>query len=864
MKITDVIQAVRGIGLANALRVAGYTRERQRIERRWPRPGPEGPWTGPGGLRAVVATESGLKGGFDAAEVSVSFFRDDLVELFWTPGGVGADEVALPWPPGERLQVAVEAAEGPEGWTAATAELAVTLGRDGSLRFYGPAPRGSAPASVHRRPLIRQEAPPNFREGEFTHRARLAPGERVHGLGEKAAPLDLRGGSYRIWNLGPGGSYGPGADPLYVCVPAYFCRATGPAGSRPADPAGPASSSGGPGYLVVYASTFPGRFDLGQSEPEIAEHHFAGGPLRYYLMPGPVDRALERFTALVGRPDLPALWTLGYHQCRWSYYPAERVQRLAADFTAHEIPVDAIHLDIHYMDGYRVFTVDRRRFPDLAGLSRELAEQGVHLVTILDPGVKVDPGYYLYREGVERGYFCTLPDGSLATAPVWPGTCAFPDFSRADAREWWGRQYQRLLDAGVAGFWHDMNEPSVFTAHGEATLPTVTRHQEGDHAALHNLYGVQNNQAGYEGLRRLAPDRRPFIISRSGWTGGQRFAWNWTGDVDSDWGAFRQTLRVLLNLGLSGQPFSGSDVGGFHGVPTPELYIRWLQMSAFVPFFRSHTVIYTPDQEPWSYGEPYTTIAREFIRLRYALLPLVYTLAWEAREKGWPLVRPLFWPARREVDVDTSPEDQAAFEAALEAGDAFLFGDDLLVAPVFEPDGRSRDVPVPAGRWYDYWTGRVLTGPALVRLEAPLERLPLLVRAGAVLFMEDPALSTTRRSLERLYLHVFPPEPESRPGPGPEAGVQLYTDVGEGYGPHRVDAFHLRRPAADRLELRWEPDERPDAYPWPYRETVIIVHGPDRIHQAVVGGRERCFDQGSVPITPGEEVALRLSGNTLP
>lgn len=854
MKLRDVIQAVRGIGLRNALTVAAYTGEKRRIERRWPRSGPDGPWSGPGAFQAAAASVRGLRARFAEAEVEVVFLRPDLVEVAWarrgTPEAAGdggrrgdrqAEAVPLPWPARDWPPVDVRVDEGPAGWTASTGELAVRLGGDGSIRFAGPTPAPLPDLAFEERPPLRHDLAPRFRSGEFSHCSLQGQGERIHGLGEKAAPLDLRGGSYRIWNLGPGGSYGPGADPLYVSIPAYLCR--------------PAAAHG-PGYLVLYANSFPGTFDLGKNRPDLSEHRFSGGPLRYYLTPGPADQALERFTELVGRPELPALWTLGYHQCRWSYYPADRVRRLAADFAAHDIPVDAIHLDIHYMHGYRVFTVDRRRFPDLAGLGRELGEQGIRLVTILDPGVKTDPGYYLYREGVEHGYFCTLPDGSLATAPVWPGRCAFPDFSRADVREWWGRQYQRLLDAGASGFWHDMNEPSVFTARGEATLPLATRHQGGDHAAFHNLYGVHNNQAGYEGLRRLAPHRRPFIVSRSGWTGVQRFAWNWTGDVNSDWGAFRQTLRVLLNLGLSGQPFSGSDVGGFHGVPTPELYIRWLQMSAFVPFFRSHTVIHTPDQEPWSYGEPYTGIARDFIRLRYALLPLIYTLAWEAREKGWPLVRPLFWPGQ-DAGQDAG---QQPYAAAVDAGDAFLLGNDLLVAPIFEEGGRSRVVAVPAGRWYDYWSGRPLSGSRLVELEAPLERVPLLVRAGAIVPLEDPASSTARRSLERLYLHLYPPEPAG-PGGGGAPGCRLYSDAGDGYGPHRVDTFYLRRPADDRLVLEWVADQRPEASAWPYRETVLVVRGRYDIRQATAGGRSLPVVDGVVAVTPGEEmISLSITG----
>ncbi len=878
-------QAVTMIGPADMLSLARYTWEKRRLDEAYPvrEPFPwvwaspedgAADWIGPGsatgatrlprGLR--VAFASGHRGanngdpadaGGDAGgrrdSLSLSFLASDLLEVTWReplPGlplpGLGLPE--RPWP-----EVAVQVVDKPEGWTLRTTELEARVGRDGRLLLHGPDGR-----------LLREELPPLFHKDRVCHRVSLTPWERIYGLGERAAPVDLRGGAYRLWNRDPGGAYGPGEDPVYLSVPVYLSRPD-PCSDRTAagtahdvatscgnDPGGGRPGDAEAGYLAFYANSHPGLVDVGKTDPGIIEHRFAGGGLRYYLALGPAPRALERYAELTGKPPLPPLWALGYHQCRWSYYPDARVRKLAADFARHEIPVDAIHLDIHYMDGYRVFTVDRRRFPDLRTLAHDLAAQGIRLVTIIDPGLKKDPDYRVYRKGLERGMFATLPDGRVAVAPVWPGPAAFPDFSRPEVREWWGLQFRPLLEAGVAGFWQDMNEPSAFVSQGDPTLPLGTRHAAGDHLAAHNLYGLLMSQATDEGLRRLDPERRPFIVSRSGWAGLQRHAWTWTADVRSDWPCLRQTIATVIGLGLSGIPFSGSDVGGFNGRATAELYLRWLQMSAFMPFFRSHTMIGTPDQEPWSYGDPYTAIAREFIRLRYSLLPYFYTLAWEASRHGWPLVRPLFWTKGVEAPVAGGAATGAGCPGA--ADDCFLLGDGLLVAPVVEEGAISREVPVPAGLWYDYWTGRPIEGPAAVRLDAPLGRIPLLVRAGTVLPMDDLPSGTASRAFDHLHLHLYPPSS------GDEGLSRLFTDAGDGYGAGRVDYFRVSRHGG-RVALRWEPavgaTGTDGGFPWPYRRTELVSHGLE-VRRAFANGAPVDIRGNRVSITPFAEVLLEV------
>jgi alpha-glucosidase len=515
---------------------------------------------------------------------------------------------------------------------------------------------------------------------------------------------------------------------------------------------------------------------------------------------------------LTGRPPLPPLWALGYHQSRYSYYPEARVRRLVADFERHRVPLDTIHLDIHHMDRFRSFTWDPQRFPDPAGLAAELGAKGVRLVAIVDPGIERDPRSARFGDGLERGVYCRGPDGAPLFAPLWPGWCAFPDFTDPGARAWWSEQYRGLIEAGVAGIWNDMNEPAAFSAWGEPTLPLPTRHafegRGGDHREAHNLYGLLEVRATREGLLRLRPERRPFILSRSGWAGLQRHAWHWTGDVISDWPSLRQVVPMVLGLGLSGVFHTGPDIGGFNGTPTPELFTRWLQLGALLPFCRAHTAIGTPDQEPWSYGEPWLGINRAAIELRYSLLPYLYTLAWQAHVRGIPPVRPLWWPQELEARL-------------LDVDDAFLLGPALLVAPVLEKGARERETDLPAGGWYELDTGRLVPDPRRTRMQAPLERIPLLVRAGSVLPRVAPR-SPAMLGGELLELHLYAPQDET------EAVSELYSDAGEGFeherGAYRLDRFGLRREGG-RLVLRWSWE---GSWPWPYRRVELVAHGAGR------------------------------------
>jgi alpha-glucosidase len=582
-----------------------------------------------------------------------------------------------------------------------------------------------------------------WKDDKLYHWKHMPIDEHIYGLGEKTLPLDKRGLATEMWNTDPA-SYDPGDDPIYSNIPFYL------------------GLNAGRGYGIFYDHTAWSRFDFGAQTPGIArfeaetvprpETALAGDELRYYFMYGPkLSTVLERYTELTGRMAMPPVWALGYHQNRWSYIPEARVRKIAAEFRQRRIPCDAIHLDIDYMDGFRCFTWNEERFPDPGQLIADLHAEGFKVVTMIDPGIKVDPSYWVYTDGLEQGAFCKYPDGRPFSGPVWPGNCTFPDFTSARVRAWWGDLYRGLIDLGVDGFWNDMNEPAVFGI-GTTTFADAVQHEwEGrgaGHREAHNAYGMQMARATVQGLRKLRPDERPLVISRSVWAGSQRYNMHWLGDNRSNWPSLRNVMPLVLNMGLAGLAFTGPDTGGFTGTPDGELLARWNQMSAFMPFFRNHTAKGTRDQEPWALDADCERISRRYIELRYRLLPYHYTAFWQSSQSGMPIARPLFLVFQEEP-YTWDLEDQ------------YLYGDAFLVAPIVEPGGTSRQVYIPRGRWYDFGEDTLTAGPQIARLEAPLDRMPLLVRAGSIVPAWPLMQHTGEQQVDTLTLHVYPGNAES-------------------------------------------------------------------------------------------------------
>jgi alpha-glucosidase len=619
--------------------------------------------------------------------------------------------------------------------------------------------------------------------------------ETYYGLGEKAgATVSRDTQQFVMWNTDTYG-YPRGLDPIYQSIGFYVAlRQAQPAPGAVANlSAGevkpPAARPRGLAYGLFLDNTSRTYFDMGKTDPARVTFGAASGELNYYVFTGGEERSpknvLRDYTELTGRAPLPPLWALGNQQSRWSYYPEARVREVARAFRESRVPADVIYLDIDYMDGFRVFTWNRERFPDPAKMIADLRAEGFRIVVIIDPGIKVDPNYFAYRDGQAGGHFVRDADGGELHATVWPGVCAFPDFTDPKAREWFGSLYKQNLDEGVAGFWNDMNEPGVFLSdqtpkpdiyhHPMKTFPVDAKHvgdgRVGTHARYHNVYGMQMARSTFEGLKRLRPGARPFVLTRAGYAGVQRYSAVWTGDNVASWDHLRLSIPMLLNMGMSGVPFVGSDVGGFSGNPSPELYARWLQAAALTPFLRSHSEAGSNPHEPYSFGAEFTKINRASVELRYRLLPYLYTLFREHTETGAPVMRPLWFEY---------PDDSRTYTIE----DEYLVGRDLLVAPVVRESATRRGVYFPAGdNWVDWWTGKTYEGGRDAEVEAPLDRLPLFVRAGAVIPVQPVVQHTGEMVSAPLTLLVVP---------GADGTSSYYEDAGDGYGDRRTTTVTLR------------------------------------------------------------------------
>eukprot|EP01037_Dinobryon_pediforme_P004999 gene4999-5046_t len=440
---------------------------------------------------------------------------------------------------------------------------------------------------------------------------------------------------------------------------------------------------------IFFDNTFKAHFDFGAEDPTKTSFWADGGELQYYYIHGPHMMDVVKSYHLL----------TGYHQCRWSYYPEAKVKKITKGFRENKIPCDGIYLDIDYMDGYRCFTWNRKYFPDPKKMIKDLAADGFKTV--------------------------------------------FPDFTNPEVREWWAGLFDELVQMGVAGVWNDMNEPAVF---GAGTFPDDVRHQydghRGSHRKAHNVYGMQMVRATYEGLRKIMKNKRPFTITRAGYSGVQRFSSVWTGDNVASWEHLKLGNIQCQRLSVSGISFCGTDIGGFSGEPDGELFTRWIQMGTFSPFMRAHSAGDTKEREPWSFGEPFTAINRKFIELRYRLLPYLYSTFWEHHRYGFPILRPV---VMQEQEVVSNHFRQ----------DEFTYGDKILVCPVLEPGQTSRKVYLPKGKWYNFWTFEVVEGGKEVVVPTPLETIPLFVKAGSVI-PEYPVMQYVgEKEIEEVKLNVY-------------------------------------------------------------------------------------------------------------
>ena len=632
------------------------------------------------------------------------------------------------------------------------------------------------------------DLPPEFSGAAFQVWKSMPEDEHYFALGDKAGPMDHRNLAFTMWNTDAFG-WQESTDPLYKDIPFFIGFRNGSA------------------YGIFLDNTYRSSFDFGKTRRDAYSFGAEGGDLDYYFIYGPEPKVvLQNFTTLVGRMPLPPLFAMGYQQCRYSYYPESQVREIAAGFRRRKIPADVIYLDIDYQQNNRPFTVDRQRFPNFEGMIKDLHAEGFKVVAITDLHIARLPGYAPYDEGMKLDAFVKNPDGSVYTGKVWPGDSVFPDFTRQEVRRWWGTLYSEFVQDGVRGFWNDMNEPAIFEVPSK-TMPLDTVHSvEGrktDHREIHNVFGMENARATYEGLLRLQPDERPFVLTRAGFAGTQRYASTWTGDNSATWNHMRLSVPQLLNLGLSGIPFVGADIGGFNGSPTPELLTRWMELGAFNPIYRNHAAKGTRFREPWVDGPEHEAIRRRYIETRYHLLPYIYTGMEEASRTGVPLMRPMFLEFPAESDVALSDEE-------------YMFGRSLLVAPKAWPFTDPYFVHLPAGGWYDYWTGAKIDGSS-VKEDPPLGTLPVFVRAGSIIPEQPVVQNTDEVPKGPLMLRVYP---------GPDCQGALYADDGNTFAYQKGQFLRLSfacEVTADHVTVNISAPRGPYR-PW-FKEVQLQVYG---------------------------------------
>ena len=762
-----------------------------------------------GALHSFIREERSLLLDYGGPRVAITVLTDRIIRVRLAPEGVfvARRSWAVARADDEFAEVAFEIEESDRELLLRTATITMRIDRDrGSLSF----------ADVQGQPFCADEAGMQWDRADselrrVTCAKRIEVGEHFFGFGERTGPLDKLGRQLINWTTDPAHGHGPGTDPLYQAIPVFMSLRSGLA------------------YGVFFNNTWRSRFDIGAEQPGVWRMEAEGGELDYYVVYGPApEQVSEGMGALLGTMPLPPRWALGYHQSRWGHATETMMRDLTAEFRKRDIPCDVIHLDIDYMNGYRVFTWNLQSFPDPQALVDDLRRDGFRIVTIIDPGVKSEPEYKVYQSGLEHDVFVRGSDGTVYHGYVWPDDSVFADYTRQEVREWWGDMQKALIDVGVSGIWNDMNEPAVFElpfSEGVGKVGTIAldaiQGPEGErttHAEVHNLFGYGMARASYEGQRRYRNTERPFTLTRSGFAGVQRWSACWMGDNHSWWEHLEMAMPQLMNMGLSGVPFVGTDIGGFSGNASGELFARWMQFGVFSPFCRAHSEIDTEPHEPWIFGPRVEAICREFLQLRYRLLPYIYSLFWEASQYGTPILRPLLYHFPNDP-VTYSLHDQA------------LLGSQLMVAPIYQPGREHRYVYLPEGEWYDWWTGEKLAGPAHLLAYAPLERIPLYVRAGAIIPGGPDLHYADEYPLDPLTLDIYP-------GNG---AFTFYEDDGHSFeyeqGQFCKTSYTLNQ-TGDRLVF--EIGVREGAYIPSKRQVVIKVHAVDE--QAVQAYPEASYD----------------------
>ena len=500
-------------------------------------------------------------------------------------------------------------------------------------------------------------------------------------------------------------------------------------------------------YGIFFDNSFRSFFDMGKSYEDRIYFGSIGGQIQYYFINGKsIKEVVSEYSNLTGKIEMPPMWSLGYQQNRFSYTSEEEIEEVINTFKEKSIPIDVIYLDIDYMDGFRVMTFKVPEFKNIKNIIKEIKSRGVKTVTIIDPGVKVDENYNIFKNGLSGNHFVKNKDGSIFLGHVWPNESAFPDFSNENCRQWWKNELKTFMnDYCIDGLWNDMNEPCVFNNDYKTILDECLHNSDNgviEHKEFHNRYGFEMSRCSYEAQKELNPNIRGFSMTRATYAGGQRYSSIWTGDNRSLWSQMRMSIPMNCNLGISGFPFVGNDVGGFGLDCTEELFIRWMQLGTFLPIYRNHSNMYTRRQEPWSFGKNVEEIVKKSIKLRYKLLPYIYTCFYESYMKGIPVFRPLIMEFEKDENVLNIKEE-------------FMFGGDLLICPVLYEGERSKLVYLPKGKWYEFNTNNVYEGENTYKINCDLNKIIFFVRMGSIIPTYEEKYMNVENRPNRITFRIY-------------------------------------------------------------------------------------------------------------
>lgn len=616
-----------------------------------------------------------------------------------------------------------------------------------------PQEKGMLPLNWQLYPIVEKK------KGHASAYLDVPQGTSLYGGGEVTGPLLRNGQSIKLWNTDSGAYSVDNGKRLYQSHPWVM-------GVRP----------DGTSFGILFDT--PYKAELTTTDERI-NFETEGELFRIFVIDRESPQAVIKGLAeLIGTMPMVPRWALGYQQCRFSYTPASRVIEVADTFRIKRIPCDVMWMDIDYMDGYRIFTFNPQTFPDPAALNRDLHIRGFHSAWMIDPGAKVDSTYFVYKSGTANDVWVKTAQGKEFHGDAWPGACAFPDFTQPKTVRWWADLYKDFLDKGVDGVWNDVNEPQISNT-PTGTMPEDNKHLGGDkipagpHLKYHNVYGYLMVKASREGIMKARPQNRPFILTRSNFLGGQRFAATWTGDNASWESHMTMSVPMILTLGLSGQPFSGADVGGFLFNPDADLFGRWMALGAFYPFSRGHACAGTINKEPWAFGQKVEDVSRMALERRYVLLPYYYTLLHEASETGMPIMRPVFFADPK--DTLLRAEEQA-----------FLIGENLLVVPEW-----AKNPALPKGIWRNL---SLIPGDDKDSYQAKLK-----IRGGAIIPTGKIIQNTNEKSLDPLTLLVCLDEKG-------EAHGTLYWDEGDNWsfkdGNYSFQHFTAIRTADNKVQVK--------------------------------------------------------------